>query len=71
VVVGHDGVAVFEALHRRHKVSEALLFAFDLRLRPLSERKAKLARLLRRAPAQPTACRCRHHRSDSRCSVRA
>jgi len=60
VVVGHDGVAVFDALHRRHKASEALLFAFDLlgledgedlRPRPLNERKAKLARLLTRAPA--------------------
>jgi ATP-dependent DNA ligase len=30
VVVGHDGVAVFDALHRRHKASEALLYAFDL-----------------------------------------
>jgi bifunctional non-homologous end joining protein LigD len=30
VVVGHDGVAVFDALHRRHKASEALLSAFDL-----------------------------------------
>jgi bifunctional non-homologous end joining protein LigD len=30
VVVGHDGVAVFDALRRRHKASEALLYAFDL-----------------------------------------
>jgi bifunctional non-homologous end joining protein LigD len=59
VVVGHDGVAVFDALHRRHKAHEALLYAFDLlehdgedlRPRPLSDRKAKLARLLARAPA--------------------
>jgi bifunctional non-homologous end joining protein LigD len=59
VVVGHDGVAVFDALHRRHKASEALLYAFDLlehdgedlRPRPLGERKAKLARLLARASA--------------------
>jgi bifunctional non-homologous end joining protein LigD len=48
VVVGHNGVAVFDALHRRHKASEAILFAFDLveldgedlRPRPLSDRKA-------------------------------
>ena len=59
VVVGHDGVAVFDALHRRHKASEALLYAFDLlehdgedlRPRPLSDRKARLARLLTRVPA--------------------
>jgi ATP-dependent DNA ligase len=59
VVVGHDGVAVFDALHRRHKASEALLYAFDLleldgedlRPGPLSDRKARLARLLARAPA--------------------
>jgi bifunctional non-homologous end joining protein LigD len=59
VVVGHDGIAVFDALHRRHKASGALLYAFDLldhdgedlRPRPLSDRKARLARLLRRAPA--------------------
>jgi bifunctional non-homologous end joining protein LigD len=59
VVVGHDGVAVFDALHRRHKAHEALLYAFDLlehdgedlRPRPLGDRKAKLARLLARAPS--------------------
>jgi bifunctional non-homologous end joining protein LigD len=59
VVVGADGVAVFEALHRRHKASDAILYAFDLleldgedlRPQPLSARKAKLARLLARKPA--------------------
>jgi bifunctional non-homologous end joining protein LigD len=59
VVVGADGVAVFEALHRRHKASDAILYAFDLleldgedlRPLPLSSRKAKLARLLARKPA--------------------
>jgi ATP dependent DNA ligase domain len=30
VVVGADGVAVFDALHRRHRASDALLYAFDL-----------------------------------------
>ncbi len=58
VVVGVDGVAVFDALHRRHKASEAILYAFDLlelngedlRPMPLSARKAKLARLLARKP---------------------
>jgi bifunctional non-homologous end joining protein LigD len=59
VVVGADGVAVFEALHRRHKASDAILYAFDLleldgedlRPLPLSARKAKLAKLLARKPA--------------------
>jgi hypothetical protein len=30
VVVGVDGIAVFDALHRRHKASKAILYAFDL-----------------------------------------
>jgi bifunctional non-homologous end joining protein LigD len=58
VVSGADGVAVFEALHRRHRATDAMLYAFDLlelngkdlRPLPLSERKARLARLLARAP---------------------
>jgi ATP-dependent DNA ligase len=29
-VCGPDGVAVFDALHRRGTVSEAMLYAFDL-----------------------------------------
>jgi ATP-dependent DNA ligase len=41
VVVGADGVAVFEALHRRHKASDAILYAFDL------------LELRRRGPAAP------------------
>jgi bifunctional non-homologous end joining protein LigD len=53
-VSGADGVAVFEALHRRRAVPDAVLHAFDLlelngkdlRSLPLGERKAKLARLL-------------------------
>jgi ATP-dependent DNA ligase len=56
VVCGPDGIAVFEALHRRQRVNEAILYAFDLleldgedlRPRPLGERKAKLAKLLSR-----------------------
>jgi bifunctional non-homologous end joining protein LigD len=59
VVVGADGIAVFDSLHRRHKVMDARLYAFDLlelngkdqRPLPLGERKAKLARLLARAPS--------------------
>jgi hypothetical protein len=59
VVSGADGVAVFDALHRRRKATDAMLYAFDLlelngkdlRPLPLSDRKAKLARLLARAPA--------------------
>jgi bifunctional non-homologous end joining protein LigD len=56
VVAGADGVAVFDALHRRGTVSEAMLYAFDLLeldvedLRPLpfKERKASLEKLLSR-----------------------
>jgi bifunctional non-homologous end joining protein LigD len=59
VVAGEDGVAVFDALHRRHNATDAMLYAFDLlelnggdlRPLPLVDRKAKLARLLARAPA--------------------
>jgi hypothetical protein len=52
VVAGADGVAVFDALHRRGRVSDAILQAFDLleldgvdyRPLPLSRRKDRLAR---------------------------
>jgi bifunctional non-homologous end joining protein LigD len=30
VVAGEDGIAVFERLHRRQKVTDAMLYAFDL-----------------------------------------
>jgi bifunctional non-homologous end joining protein LigD len=58
-VCGPDGIAIFNALHRRGTVTEAMLYAFDLleldgkdlRSLPLGERKAKLAKLLARAPA--------------------
>jgi bifunctional non-homologous end joining protein LigD len=51
VVCGADGVAVFDALHRRRNASDAILFAFDLieldgedfRPLPLGKRKAGLA----------------------------
>jgi bifunctional non-homologous end joining protein LigD len=54
VVCGSDGVAIFDALHRRGTVSEAMLYAFDLleldgedlRGLPLSDRKKRIARLL-------------------------
>jgi bifunctional non-homologous end joining protein LigD len=54
VVCGPDGVAIFDALHRRGTVSEAMLYAFDLlefdgddlRAQPLGDRKKRLARLL-------------------------
>jgi bifunctional non-homologous end joining protein LigD len=54
VVCGPDGVAVFNNLHRRGTVSEAMLYAFDLleldgedlRDMPLGDRKKRLARLL-------------------------
>jgi bifunctional non-homologous end joining protein LigD len=53
---GSDGVAVFDALHRRGTVSEAMLYAFDLlefdgedlRALPLGDCKKRLARLLGR-----------------------
>ena len=48
-VTGGDGVAVFDALHRRHKAAAAMLYVFDLleldgknlRPLPLGERTAK------------------------------
>jgi bifunctional non-homologous end joining protein LigD len=56
VVAGGDGVALFDALHRRGRVTDAILQAFelleldgeDLRPLPLGQRKARLARLLAR-----------------------
>ena len=56
VVCGPDGVAIFDALHRRGTVSEAMLYAFDLleldgedfRALRLCDRKKRLARLLAR-----------------------
>jgi ATP-dependent DNA ligase len=53
---GPDGIAIFDALHRRGTVTEAGLFAFDLleldgvdyRPLPLHERKARLGRLVDR-----------------------
>jgi bifunctional non-homologous end joining protein LigD len=54
VVCGPDGVAIFDALHRRGTVTEAMMYAFDLleldgenlRAMPLVDRKLRLARLL-------------------------
>jgi bifunctional non-homologous end joining protein LigD len=54
VVCGADGVAMFDAIHRRGTVSEAILQAFDLlelngedhRPFPLGRRKMRLIRLL-------------------------
>jgi bifunctional non-homologous end joining protein LigD len=56
VVCGADGVAMFDALHRRGRVNDAILQAFDLleldgvdyRPLPLRQRKNRLARLLAR-----------------------
>ena len=56
MVCGPDGVAVFDALHRRGTVSEAMLYAFDLleldgedlRALSLGDRKKRLARMLGR-----------------------
>jgi bifunctional non-homologous end joining protein LigD len=54
VVCGPDGVAIFDALHRRGTVSEAMMYAFDLleldgkdlRDLPLGDRKKQLRRLV-------------------------
>jgi bifunctional non-homologous end joining protein LigD len=54
VVCGGDGIAVFEDIHRRGVVTEAMLYAFDLlefggedlRPFPLSDRKRLLAKLV-------------------------
>jgi bifunctional non-homologous end joining protein LigD len=56
VVCGPDGVAIFDALHRRGTVTEAMLYAFDvleldgedLRALPLGDRKKRLERLVGR-----------------------
>jgi hypothetical protein len=53
VVCGPDGVAIFDALHRRGTISEAMLYAFDLlelegqdlRALPLGDRKKRLQHL--------------------------
>ena len=55
---GDDGVSDFERLHSRNHDAQVILYAFDLleldgedlRPLPLEERKARLAKLLRRAP---------------------
>jgi bifunctional non-homologous end joining protein LigD len=57
VVANENGIAVFDRLHRRHKVTDAMMYAFDLlelngedlRSLPLVDRKAKLAKLLARS----------------------
>jgi bifunctional non-homologous end joining protein LigD len=64
-VCGPDGIAIFDALHRRGTVTEAILYAFDLleldgvdyRPLPLSRRKDRLARLLARVPIRDRAQR--------------
>jgi bifunctional non-homologous end joining protein LigD len=56
VVCGGDGIAVFEDIHRRGVVSDAMLYAFDLlefggedlRPFPLSDRKRLLAKVVGR-----------------------
>ena len=58
VFCGPDGVAVFDRLHSRAYDDQVILYAFDLleldgedfRPRPLEERKAALAKLLKNAP---------------------
>jgi bifunctional non-homologous end joining protein LigD len=58
VVCGADGIAVFDALHRRGRVSDAILQAFDLlefngedyRPLPFGGRKTRLIRILAGVP---------------------
>jgi hypothetical protein len=60
VVCGPDGVAIFDALHRRGTVTEAMLYAFDLLeldgedLRPLALAKQTGAHEARRARTLPS-----------------
>jgi hypothetical protein len=76
VVCGPDGVAIFDALHRRGTVSEAMLYAFDLleldgedlRSLPLGDRKAS-GEVAGRAPARHRPQR--PHRRGRRLALRA
>jgi hypothetical protein len=60
VVLGPDGLSLFDELRRREAADTAILYAFDLierdgedmRNRPFLERKAALARLLRNTEQQ-------------------
>ena len=52
-VAGHDGVTRFDALHDRTGDAKAFAYAFDLMMvdgeaLPIEERKARLAKLVRR-----------------------
>jgi bifunctional non-homologous end joining protein LigD len=59
VVLGPDGLSLFDELRRREAADTAILYAFDLierdgqdmRNRPFLDRKAALARLLRNTEA--------------------
>jgi hypothetical protein len=77
VVCGLDGVAIFDALHRRGTVTEAMMYAFDLleldgqdlRTQPLVERRKRLARFYWAGP--PARHRPqRPHRRRRRAAVR-
>jgi hypothetical protein len=65
-VSGAEGIAVFEALHRRRAAPDAILHAFDLlelngkdlRSLPLGEHKAKLARPPSWTPILPSPSWC-------------
>jgi bifunctional non-homologous end joining protein LigD len=71
VVSGPDGIALFDALHRRRRAADAMLYAFDLlalngkdlRSLPLGERKVKLAKL----DTMPS--RSRAHASEYGCAI--
>jgi bifunctional non-homologous end joining protein LigD len=61
VVAGADGIAVFDVLHRRHKATDAMLYAFDLleldgkdlRALPLAPPPVR-GRSLRSTPSTPS-----------------
>jgi ATP-dependent DNA ligase len=59
VPVGADGVAIFDALHRRHKATDAMLCAFDL-LAQLAQSALLLASRFVAAPEsnQGVGCLC-------------
>jgi ATP-dependent DNA ligase len=82
VVAGADGVAVFDALHRRGHVTDAILQAFDLleldgedlRPVPLIQRKPRLSRVRAAelgaarlsVPVLPSPFPMSHHRRAGR-----
>jgi bifunctional non-homologous end joining protein LigD len=66
-VCGPDGIAIFDALHRRGAVTEAMLYAFDLlELDGVDYRPLPLGKRKERALGRPPTDRHRHERSRAR-----